>query len=61
MSVQVTGFVPAGLPLDPPPGRRHRGTDLIDPGLVLVEEWRPEPGIVTEGKSAMWGAVGRKR
>jgi SAM-dependent methyltransferase len=37
------------------------GTDLIDPGLVLVEEWRPEPGTVAVAKSAMWGAVGRKR
>jgi len=37
------------------------GTDLIDPGLALVEEWRPEPGTVAVGKSAMWGAVGRKR
>ena len=39
------------------------GTDLVDPGLVLVEEWRPEPGTVAvaAGKSAMWGAVGRKR
>jgi hypothetical protein len=36
-------------------------TDLIEPGLVLVEEWRPEPGTLAEGKSAMWGAVGRKR
>ena len=37
------------------------GTDLIDPGLVLVEEWRPESGTAAVGKSAMWGAVGRKR
>ena len=37
------------------------GTDLIDPGLVLVEEWRPEPGTAAVGKSAVWGAVGRKR
>jgi len=41
--------------------RFFAGTDLIEPGLVLVEEWRPEPGTVTEGKSAMWGAIGRKR
>jgi hypothetical protein len=37
------------------------GTDLVDPGLVPVEEWRPEPGPVAPGKSAVWGAVGRKR
>ena len=41
--------------------RFFAGTDLIEPGLVLVEEWRPEPGSVAEGKSAMWGAIGRKR
>ncbi len=41
--------------------RFFAGTDLIDPGLVLVEEWRREPGTVAVGKSAMWGAVGRKR
>lgn len=28
-------------------------TDLIQPGLVLVEEWRPEPSSTTEGKSAL--------
>jgi hypothetical protein len=37
------------------------GTDLVDPGLVPVEEWRPEPGPVAAGKSATWGAIGRKR
>jgi hypothetical protein len=37
------------------------GTDLVDPGLVPVEEWRPEPGLAAAGKSATWGAIGRKR
>lgn len=41
--------------------RFFAATDLIEPGLVLVEEWRPEPGTLAEGKPAMWGAVGRKR
>ncbi|MGH3252253.1 MAG: SAM-dependent methyltransferase [Trebonia sp.] len=36
------------------------GTDLIEPGLVPVEEWRPEPGSGDNRKSAMWGAVGCK-
>jgi hypothetical protein len=36
------------------------GTDLVEPGLVPVEEWRPEPGP-DEGESAVWGAVGRKQ
>jgi S-adenosyl methyltransferase len=35
-------------------------TDLVAPGLVRVEEWRPEPGTGTTHKSIMWSAVGRK-
>jgi hypothetical protein len=34
------------------------GTDLVEPGLVRVEEWRPEPGGA--GQSFIWAAVGRK-
>jgi SAM-dependent methyltransferase len=37
------------------------GMDLVQPGLVPVEEWRPEPGQGDAGKSYMWSAVGRKR
>jgi hypothetical protein len=36
------------------------GTDLVDPGLVPVDEWRAEPGTVGAGNSAMWAGVGRK-
>jgi hypothetical protein len=36
------------------------GTDLVEPGLVRVEEWRPQPGTSVERKSIMWSAVGRK-
>jgi S-adenosyl methyltransferase len=35
--------------------------DLIAPGVVRVEEWRPEPGTADAGQSALWCAVGRKR
>jgi hypothetical protein len=35
------------------------GMDLIEPGVVGVEEWRPDHEA--EGKSALWCAVGRKR
>jgi hypothetical protein len=35
------------------------GTDLVEPGVVRVEEWRPDHEA--EGKSALWCAVGRKR
>jgi hypothetical protein len=41
--------------------RFFEGTDLVEPGLVRVEEWHPEPGTDWANKSAMWGAVGRKR
>jgi hypothetical protein len=37
------------------------GTDLVKPGLVPVEKWRPDPGTVTPGRSTLWGAAGRKR
>ncbi len=39
--------------------RFFNGTDLLEPGVVRVEEWRPdrEPAA----KSALWCAVGRKR
>jgi hypothetical protein len=35
--------------------------DLVEPGLVPVEQWRPEPGPGDTRKSSLWGAVGRKR
>jgi hypothetical protein len=35
--------------------------DLVEPGLVRVEEWRPEPATDTTGRSSLWCAVGRKR
>ena len=40
--------------------RFFAGLDLIEPGLVPVEEWRPEPGTTDEGKSIGWCAVARK-
>jgi hypothetical protein len=40
--------------------RFFEGTDLVEPGLVRVEEWRPEPSTDWADKSAVWCAVGRK-
>jgi hypothetical protein len=37
------------------------GTDLVEPGLVPVEEWRPDPDAGGQGKSVYWSAVGQKR
>ena len=36
------------------------GMDLVEPGLVRVEEWRPSPVAADEGKSTVYGAVARK-
>jgi S-adenosyl methyltransferase len=41
--------------------RFFEGADLVEPGLVRVEEWRPAPGAVNTSKSFLLGAVGRKR
>jgi S-adenosyl methyltransferase len=36
------------------------GMDLVAPGLVPVEQWRPDPAMANAGTSAVYGAVGRK-
>jgi hypothetical protein len=41
--------------------RFFEGTDLVEPGIVRVEEWRPDPGTGATAKSSMWCALGRKR
>jgi hypothetical protein len=41
--------------------RFFAGTDLVEPGLVRVEEWRPDPGATDPGRSHLWCAMGRKR
>jgi hypothetical protein len=41
--------------------RFFEGTDLIEPGLVPLEEWRQEPGPDNADKSLVWCGVGRKR
>jgi SAM-dependent methyltransferase len=37
------------------------GMDLVPPGLVRVEEWRPDLATDTTARSSLWGAAGRKR
>ena len=37
------------------------GTDLVDPGLVRVEEWHPADAAADAQRSSMWCAVGCKR
>jgi len=40
--------------------RFFEGMELVEPGLVRIEEWRPDPGSVSDYKSTAWAAVGRK-
>jgi hypothetical protein len=40
--------------------RFFAGLDLVEPGIVPLQDWRPEPGAASTGKSAMWCGVGRK-
>jgi hypothetical protein len=37
-----------------------QGLEMVEPGLVRVEEWRQEPETGDVGRSALWCAVGRK-
>ncbi|MGH3280662.1 MAG: SAM-dependent methyltransferase [Trebonia sp.] len=41
--------------------RFFASTDLVEPGLVPMEHWRPEQGAVSKGGRTGWCAVGRKR
>jgi hypothetical protein len=40
--------------------RFFAGMDLVEPGLVPVEKWRPDPGTGDTRNSALWAAAGRK-
>jgi S-adenosyl methyltransferase len=40
--------------------RFFTGLDLIDPGVVRVEQWHPDPNPGETGNSALWCAVGCK-
>ena len=37
------------------------GLELLEPGLVPVQKWRPGSPAEAEARSAMWGGVGYKR
>jgi len=42
-------------------GRLFDGFELVEPGLVWITEWRPEPGTAPTGRAqSMRGGVGRK-
>jgi len=37
------------------------GVELIDPGVVVVPEWRPVSELEARSPAWVWGGVGRKR
>jgi hypothetical protein len=41
-------------------GRFFDGLDVVEPGVVRVQEWRPDTGSEARSTSNMWGGVGRK-
>jgi hypothetical protein len=41
--------------------RFFEGTDLVEPGLVRVEEWQPDAEAGDVSRSFLWCGVGRKR
>jgi len=36
------------------------GLDLLEPGVVQPQQWRPEPGIVSPSQVTAWCGVARK-
>jgi trans-aconitate methyltransferase len=36
------------------------GLDLIEPGVVPIQEWRPDSDAEAAARAGMWGGVGRK-
>jgi len=36
------------------------GLELLEPGVVVVPQWRPRTRAEAEAHSGMWGGVGRR-
>jgi hypothetical protein len=36
------------------------GLELVEPGMVRVQQWRPDTEIEAKSPAALWGGVGRK-
>lgn len=36
------------------------GLELLEPGVVVVPQWRPQSSAEAEAHSGMWGGVGRR-
>ena len=37
------------------------GLELLEPGVVQPQQWRPEPGDASQGQVTAWCGVARKR
>jgi hypothetical protein len=37
------------------------GLDLVEPGVVQPQQWRPEPGMLSPPQVTAWCGVARKR
>ena len=44
----------------PAVARFFDGLELVEPGMVRVQEWRPASEIEAKSPAALWGGVGRK-
>jgi S-adenosyl methyltransferase len=40
--------------------RSFAGLELVSPGLVAVQQWRPDSELDAAARSAMWGGMARK-
>jgi hypothetical protein len=36
------------------------GPDLIEPGVVPIQQWRPDSDAEAAARAGMWGGAGRK-
>jgi S-adenosyl methyltransferase len=40
--------------------RYFDGLELVPPGVVRIQQWRPDTEVEATARAAMWGAIGRK-
>jgi hypothetical protein len=36
------------------------GLEMVEPGLVRVQDWRPDTEMEAKSPAALWGGMGRK-
>jgi hypothetical protein len=41
-------------------GRFFAGLDLLEPGVVPIQQWRPDSDAEAATRAGMWGGIGRK-